>query len=145
MISDYNIEGNLPEGIYVVAEEDFFNHFASTSARRKWLGNRLRELIDLAKSTGQLDRIFIWGSFVSAEESPNDVDVLLLMKKDFQLEIIAEDSKVIFDHVAARLRFHIDVFWSKSTIGEETLQLWLDTYQTAKDFKRRGIVEVKLS
>ena len=97
----------------------------------------------MIKSTGQLDRIFVWGSFVSAKESPNDVDILLLMKETFQLEKISEDSKVIFDHVAARTRFHIDIFWSKSAIGEKPLHLWLDTYQIAKDFKRRGIVEVK--
>jgi hypothetical protein len=144
MIPDYNIDGNLPEGIYLVEEEEFINHFSSSSARRKWLGDRMRELLALIKSTGQLDRIFVWGSFVSAKESPNDLDILLLMKETFQLERICEDSKVIFDHVAARIRFHIDIFWSKSTIGEKTLHLWLDTYQIAKDFKRRGIVEVKI-
>ena len=144
MIPDYNIDGNLPEGIYLFEEEEFINHFSSSSARRKWLGDRMRELLALIKSTGQLDRIFVWGSFVSAKESPNDLDILLLMKETFQLEKISEDSKVIFDHVAARIRFHIDIFWSKSTIGEKTLHLWLDTYQIAKDFKRRGIVEVKI-
>jgi len=144
VIPDYNIDGNLPEGIYLFEEEEFINHFSSSSARRKWLGDRMRELLALIKSTGQLDRIFVWGSFVSAKESPNDVDILLLMKETFQLEKISEDSKVIFDHVAARIRFHIDIFWSKSTIGEKTLHLWLDTYQIAKDFKRRGIVEVKI-
>ncbi|PIV20876.1 MAG: hypothetical protein COZ69_16425 [Deltaproteobacteria bacterium CG_4_8_14_3_um_filter_45_9] len=145
MIPDYNIDGNLPEGIYLVEEEEFINHFSSSSARRKWLGDRMRELLALIKSTGQLDRIFVWGSFVSAKESPNDVDMLLLMKETFQLERISEDSKFIFDHVAARIRFHIDIFWSKSAIGEETLRLWLDTYQMTKDFKRRGIVEVKIT
>jgi len=144
VIPDYNIDGNLPEGIYLFEEEEFINHFSSSSARRKWLGDRMRELLALIKSTGQLDRIFVWGSFVSAKESPNDLDILLLMKETFQLEKISEDSKVIFDHVAARIRFHIDIFWSKSTIGEKTLHLWLDTYQIAKDFKRRGIVEVKI-
>lgn len=145
MIPNYNIDGNLPEGIYLVEEEEFINHFSSSSARRKWLGDRMRELLALIKSTGQLDRIFVWGSFVSAKESPNDVDMLLLMKETFQLERIAEDSRVIFDHVAARIRFHTDIFWSKSAIGEETLRLWLDTYQMTKDFKRRGIVEVKIT
>ena len=144
MIPDYNIDGNLPEGIYLVEEEEFINHFSSSSARRKWLGDRMRELLAWIKSTGQLDRIFVWGSFVSAKESPNDVDILLLMKETFQLEKISEDRKVVFDHVAARIRFHIDIFWSKSAIGERTLHLWLDTYQIAKDFKRRGIVEVKI-
>jgi hypothetical protein len=70
MIPNYNIDGNLPEGIYLVEEEEFINHFSSSSARRKWLGDRMRELLALIKSTGQLDRIFVWGSFVSARNLP---------------------------------------------------------------------------
>jgi len=56
MIPDYNIDGNLPEGIYLVEEEEFINHFSSNSARRKWLGDRMRELLALIKSTGQCIR-----------------------------------------------------------------------------------------
>ena len=93
MIPDYNIDGNLPEGIYLFEEEEFINHFSSSSARRKWLGDRMRELLALIKSTGQLDRIFVWGSFVSAKESPNDLDILLLMKETFQLEKYLKTAK----------------------------------------------------
>ena len=38
-----------------------------------------------------------------------------------------------------------DVFWSKASIGQEMLDLWLDTYQVGKDLKRRGIVEIVIS
>ncbi len=46
------------------------------------------------------------------------------------------------DAVAARIRFRADVFWTKASLPAETLELWLDTYQTGKDYQRRGIVEV---
>ncbi len=80
MIPEFNIDGNLPKGIYTTDEDEFLNRFGTGSARRKWLGERLQELFALAKSTGKLERIFVWGSFVSVKESPNDVDLLLLMK-----------------------------------------------------------------
>ena len=144
MIPKFNIDGNLPEGIYPTDEVEFMNRFCTGSARRKWLGERVKELFSVAKSTGKLERIFIWGSFVTASETPNDVDLLLLMSRDFKLENLPESCKVVFDYVDAKVRFHADVFWSKSSIGEEILRLWLDTYQTTKDFKRRGIVEVRL-
>jgi hypothetical protein len=143
MIPEFNKDGNLPEGIYIVDEDAFLKRFGIGSARRKWLGERLRELFALAKSTHKLERIFIWGSFISDKESPNDVDLLLLMSDDFQLEKVSEDCKILFDNVRARVRFHMDIFWSKSSIDTGILQLWLDTYQMTKDFKRRGIVEVK--
>lgn len=143
MIPGFNKDGNLPEGIYSASEEEFLERFATNSSRRKWLGQRLKEIFILAKSTGKLKRVFVWGSFVSVKESPNDVDMLLLMAEDFELENVPEECRILFDYTMARVRFHADIFWSKASIGENTLSLWLGTYQITKDFKRRGIVEVK--
>jgi hypothetical protein len=55
------------------------------------------------------------------------------------------EAQVVFDHVQARLRFQADVFWTKTSIDQQVLRLWLDTYQVGKDFKRRGIVEVSVA
>jgi hypothetical protein len=144
MLPEFNSDGNLPEGVHPATEEEILLRFATTSGRRQWLGEQLRALLALAKSTGQLSRMFIWGSFVTRKEVPNDLDVLLVMAADFTLEALPEDCRVVFDHVHARLHFQADVFWSKASIGAPALQLWLDTYQTGKDFKRRGIVEVTI-
>ena len=116
--------------------------FATPSARRQWLGEQLRSLVTLAKSTGQLARVFLWGSFVTSKEVPNDLDVLLVMGAEFAVEAVPAPAHVVFDHVQARLRFQADVFWTKASIDPQVLHLWLDTYQTGKDFTRRGIVEV---
>lgn len=104
----------------------------------------MRSLLALAQSTGQLARVFLWGSFVTSKEVPNDVDVLLVMTADFTVEALPPHQRVLFDHIQARLRFHADVFWTKVSINAAMLRLWLDTYQTGKDFTRRGIVEVTL-
>ena len=144
-IPEFNDDGNLPEGIHLADEVEFIQRFARNSARRKWLGERLQELFSLVKLTGKLERIFVWGSFVSTKESPNDIDLLFIMSSDFQIEDVPERCRILFDHVRARVSFSADVFWAKSSIGEDTLNIWLDTYQTTKDFNRRGIVEVRLS
>jgi len=102
----------------------------------------LRSLLALAKSTGQLARVFLWGSFVTSKEVPNDLDVLLVMDTGFAVEAAPAQAQVVFDHVQARLRFHADVFWTKASLDPQVLHLWLDTYQTGKDFTRRGIIEV---
>ena len=54
-------------------------------------------------------------------------------------------SVMLIAYTQARIRFNADVFWSKASVGQEMLDLWLDTYQVGKDFKRRGIVEVIIS
>jgi hypothetical protein len=64
------------------------------------------------------------------------------MAVDFDLEQLAEDCRVLFNYAQAKIRFNADIFWTKVSIGQETLDLWLDTYQLGKDLKRRGIVEV---
>jgi hypothetical protein len=86
MIPGFNKDGDLPEGIYSAGEKEFLDRFTTNSSRRKWLGQRLKEIFTLAKLTKNLKRIFVWGSFVSNKESPNDIDMLLLMAEDFQLE-----------------------------------------------------------
>jgi hypothetical protein len=96
----------------------------------------------LAKSTGQLARVLLWGSFVTSKEVPNDLDVVLVMSPEFAVEAVPAPAQVVFDHVQARLRFQADVFWTKASMDPQVLQLWSDTYQTGKDFTRRGIVEV---
>jgi hypothetical protein len=142
MLPAFNHEGNLPEGIDVATEDEVFARFATPSARRQWLGEQLRSLLALAKSTGQLARVFLWGSFVTSKEVPNDLDMLLVMEPGFVVEAVPAHTHVVFDHVQARLSFHADVFWTKASLDPQVLHLWLDTYQTGKDFTRRGIVEV---
>lgn len=144
MIPEFTKDGTLPEGIYTATEDEFLKRFGTGSARRKWLVERLHDLFDLVKSTGKIERVFVWGSFISSKESPNDTDLLLIMSADFELKNVVESAQVVFRHAEARVRFNADIFWAKSSIGVETLKIWLDTYQTTKDFKRQGIVEVKL-
>jgi hypothetical protein len=144
MIPDFDSAGNLPEGVYQLNEQDILSKFATTSARRKWLGERLRELIATAKSTGYLKKVFLWGSFVTSKDSPNDLDVLIVVSEDFQLENLTPGCKTLFDYAQAKLSFTADVFWTRESIGQAMLDLWLDTYQTTRDFKRRGIIEVIL-
>jgi hypothetical protein len=135
----------LPAGIHPATEEEVFSRFATTSARRQWLGEQLRSILTLAKSTGKLFRVFLWGSFVTGKEVPNDLDMLLVMAPDFTVGALPAHCQIVFNHAQARLRFGADVFWTKASIDEAVLHLWLDTSQFGRDFKRRGIVEVVVS
>jgi hypothetical protein len=84
------------------------------------------------------------GSFVTAKPAPKDLDVLLIMDEDFEVDGIAAPARAVFDSVRARLLFESDVFWARASIGDDLLDLWLDTYQTSRSFRKRGIVELEL-
>ena len=145
MLPEFNQDGNLPEGVHRATEAEVLSRFATTSAQRKWLGERFRTLLEMARATGKLDRVVLWGSFVTSKESLNDLDVLLVMATDFDLEQVPVDHRALFNYAQAKIRFNADVFWTKVSIGQDTLDLWLDTYQLGKGLKRRGIVEVVTS
>ena len=102
----------------------------------------LEKIIEHARSTSRLDRVIVWGSFVSDKEFPGDLDLLLIMSEDFELDEADPEVKKVFNHLAARITFNADIFWTKSSVGEETINLWLETYQMTRDFEPRGIVEV---
>src|SRR6266446_8117325 len=97
-----NHDGNLPEGIHLATEDEVFMRFATPSARRQWLGEQLQSLVALAKSTGQLARVLLWGSFVTSKEVPNDLDVLLVMGISYAVFCLKKKKLSTFSLPAAR-------------------------------------------
>ena len=62
----------------------------------------------IAKSTGNLKRVIIWGSFVSDKEFPNAIDLLLIMSDDFDVNEKAPEVKRVFDYIQGRILFNAD-------------------------------------
>jgi predicted nucleotidyltransferase len=138
-------EGELPPGVHLAGWREFQARFCGSSPRRVWLSGRLRTILELAATNGKLRRVFIWGSFVTAKPAPKDLDLLLIMDEDFEMDEVAAPAQTVFDSVRAKLLFEADVFWARASIGREVLDLWLDTYQTSRSFRKRGIVELELT
>jgi hypothetical protein len=130
--------------VHLAGWQEFQARFGGSSSRRVWLSGRLRALLELAATSGKLRRVFIWGSFVTAKPAPRDLDILPIMEEDFEVDDVAAPAEAAFDSVRARLLFESDVFWARASIGQEVLDLWLDTYQTSRSFRKRGIVELEL-
>ena len=145
MISQFEESGNLPKGVHKASLNEIRSVFGEGSARRKWLIGNLEKIINLAESTGHLERVIIWGSFVSRKEVPRDVDLLLIMDEDFSIDNITPEARLVFNYVQAKIAFSADIFWTKISIGEAAKDLWLETYQMTRDFMPRGIVEVILN
>ena len=67
------------------------------------------------------------------------------MSDDFDVNAKSPAVKRVFEYVRDRILFNADIFWTKSSIGEETINLWLETYQMTRDFESRGIVEIMIN
>lgn len=144
MIPNFDQSGNLPIGIYPATLETIRQRFETASHRRVTLTNQLHKVIDLARSTGDLRQVFIWGNYVTNKITPNDIDLLLVMSEDFDSDNTADAVRSIFDADSAQNQFNASILWITERTDSETRDLILGHIQTRRDLDRRGIVEVIL-
>ncbi|MBO0798530.1 MAG: hypothetical protein J2P31_06885 [Blastocatellia bacterium] len=86
MIPDLD-DGVLPEGIHICTVEEIvkvFGTFRKTESRPR-LTERLRAYIEEARAASVVKAIIIDGSYVTAKDEPNDIDILLVLRRELDL------------------------------------------------------------
>lgn len=137
-------EGYLPPGIHAAMLAELEEVFRYGSPRRNWLWGRLVEVMEVARASGRVKRLIIWGSFVTRKELPGDLDLLLITDAGAIQPSNIGPLMDLLDHERARHRFQADIFWMKESIGSAIIHDVLDAYQVDRTLRRRGIVEVTL-
>ena len=138
----FNMEGDLPPGVYRTTLSDVLARFGQGSARRRTVGDRLNRVYQLVISTGQLARFVVYGSFVTAKPEPNDVDIVLIMEDAFHLASVTGEAALVFHHMEADTRFGASVFWSTRSGALGGVQAMIEYWQARREGGRRGIVEI---
>jgi len=142
-LPEFNEVGDLPEGNYHATLDEVVLRFGSGSAQREAVTRRLERIYELAVATGYLDRIVAFGSYVSAVEKPNDVDVILVMKNEFRLEECSAEAAILFDHARANDELGASVFWIRpDLLLGQPLDEFLAFWRRKRDGRQRGIVEI---
>jgi hypothetical protein len=140
----FNEFGDLPEGRHVTSLDEVLVRFGGGTPQRTAVTGRLCRVHSLALATGYLDRLVIFGSYVSDVAEPNDVDVILVMRSDFVVENCPADSQVLFDHARADKELGASVFWVRpDMLLGEPLEQFLAHWERKRDGRCRGIVEVR--
>ena len=82
------------------------------------------DISELARRTGHLRRLIIFGSYITAKRDPNDVDVVLVMDDAFRLEECRIlELRALFDHALAQARYGVSIFWIRpGMLMEETVE-----------------------
>ena len=144
-IPQFNEFGDLPEGRHSASFDEIVARFGSGSAQREAVTDRLKRIYRLAVATGHLDRLLVFGSYVTDEPGPNDVDVILVMRSEFRPEECPEESAVLFNHSRADTELGASIFWIRpDLLMGEPLDEFLAFWQMTRDGRRRGVVEVRL-
>src|SRR5262249_17587408 len=107
----FNRFGDLPKGIHHASLTEVVARFGTATPRRKAVTARLKRIHKLAAATGQLDRLIVFGSYVSNVREPNDVDVILVMRDEFRPENSPPESAVLFNHNRANDELGASIFW----------------------------------
>jgi hypothetical protein len=140
----FNEFGDLPEGVHPASLAEVVTRFGGRTAQRIAVTDRLCEICRLAVATGHLDRLVVFGSYVSDTNEPNDIDVILVMRNDFRAEDCPAESSVLFEHARAHDELGASIFWVRpDMLLGEPLKQFLEFWQTKRDGRRRGIVEIQ--
>ena len=143
-LPEFNEFGDLPEGNHPASLVDVVARFGSGTAQRVAVTLRLQKIYRLAVATGYLDRLILFGSYVSDVNDPNDIDVILVMRNDFRPEGCSVESSVLFDHARANDELGASIFWVRpDMLLGEPLEQFLAFWQTKRDGRRRGVVEIQ--
>jgi Family of unknown function (DUF6932) len=142
-LPDFNANGDLPPGIHRATMEEVATRFGGPGTARRRCTINLRHIFNLARATRQFERMIVFGSYVSAKSSPNDVDVILVMNDTFNPLAVAGESRRLFDHAVAQSRFGASVFWitEEITLGEP-VDVFVSHWQRKRGGGLRGIVEI---
>jgi Family of unknown function (DUF6932) len=76
--------------------------------------------------------------------SPNDVDLLVVMKAGFSTTQLSGKVSELFQHDVCRIRYQADLFWVTEVVGNARIEDLLEVFSRDREGRTQSIVEVKL-
>jgi Family of unknown function (DUF6932) len=147
MIPAFNEHGCLPEGIYDCTMDEAAQRFGvfQSSDRRPQLWDKFIEFMSEAESCTLIDAVLLNGSFVTAENEPNDIDLVVIVSSDhdFSAEFQPSEYNVLSKREVHR-RFGFDLLVARS--GSEEYLHYLEFFQQVRlePGRKKGILRIWL-
>ena len=133
-IPDFNAYGKLPKGIHICSGQEFINRFC-TSDNRKQFTKPISDILDFAKDRYAV-QIFVGGSFITNNETPNDIDCVMVFKEDKYIPSYTEQVSI------AGLKF--DILYA-SLESRNIVDSYLKLFSTGRNGESDiGIVQIDL-
>src|SRR5215510_702799 len=106
----FNELGDLPAGLYRATLANVIAHFGHGTAQRAVITARLERIYELARRTDAVQRFIIFGSYITAEPNPRDVDIFLVMRGGFQPRQAPPEAQLLFEHGTAQSELGASIF-----------------------------------
>lgn len=147
MIPAFNEHGCLPEGIYDCTMEEAAQRFGvfQSSDRRPQLWDQFTEFIREAESCRLIEAVLLNGSFVTAENDPNDIDLVVVVSSDhdFSAEFQPSEYNVLSKRQVHR-RFGFDLLVARSESEEYRRYLEFFKQVRLEPGRKKGILRIWL-
>lgn len=144
-LPEFDAAGDMPPGVYRATLDEVLSRFGSADGQRGVCTRCLRHVYTLARRTERVQRFIVFGSYITAQPAPNDVDVVLVMVDGFRLEDCPIELRGLFDHAVAQARYGASILWVRpGLLLSESLEEFIASWQIKRDGSKRGIVEVTL-
>jgi isocitrate/isopropylmalate dehydrogenase len=146
-IPDFDSHGLLPVGVHECSPEEVQSRFGTfqESDRRPKLIGKLKELISEAKKSGFAVAILVDGSFVTAVADPNDIDLVLVLPKTFD---VASDLRPADYNLVSRKRvqkrFGFDIVVVRENTEEFEAAVDFFTQVRNRPYLRKGILRISI-
>jgi hypothetical protein len=104
-----------------------------------------KQLVAMAQGSGIVDRLVIGGSFVTSKPEPNDIDLVIILSNDVDFEALTPSQYSVTDRRALRRVLKteaLDIITVRN--GTTRMDLVLEFFQSKRDNKQVGVVEVNL-
>ena len=147
MVPEFDIDGDLPPGIHQATFGELERRFRRfmVSDRRIDLFALFKQLVAMTRRSGIVERLVIGGSFVTSKSEPNDIDIVIVLSHDLDFDALTPSQYAVTDRSALRRVFKtdaLDIVTVRS--GTAQMDLVLEFFQSKRDNKQVGVVEVKL-
>lgn len=124
--------------------EEIRARFGVSTPRRQFLFQQLQTIIHRFRANQEVKQVFLFGSFVTGKDSPNDIDLLVVMKPKFSTANLDGSDLELFQHDTCRILFHADLFWVTEAVGAEALEDLLEVFSRDRAGRSQPIIEVQL-
>ena len=138
----FNDRGDVPAGVHGATVKEVLSRFGTGTPERRLMSRRFARIHALARSTGKVARFILFGSYVTDKPDPGDVDIFMIMEDAFNVNEVAGEAAVIFDHMAADTYEGASVFWIRRMAALGGEEAAIADWQIKRDGGKRGIVEV---
>ena len=141
-IPPFRSDGYLPEGLHVASEAEVIFRFGTPSRRRRKLTLRLRHWLELARQVSAR-RLLVDGSFVTAKDEPDDVDVVILLAPEFHRQLVEGMEPALELEEMLLTRRPEEIFAAED---DEDWKAWVEFFSRTResDSRRKGLIEVRL-